>query len=83
MTNKDTNNFLMSSQVMTEMQEAVFQVEAFLDENYKLRRNELNGKLEALELAETPETLEPSETFSPLVGESEGGQLASRNSTVY
>ena len=72
MTNKDKNNFLMSSQVMTEMQEAVFQVEAFLDENYKFRRNELNGKLEAKELFKTSETLEPSETFSPLVGESEG-----------
>lgn len=72
MTNKDKNNFLMSSQVMTEMQEAVFQVEAFLDENYMFRRNELNGKLEALELTEASETIETPETFSPPAGESEG-----------
>lgn len=35
-----------ASQVMTEMQEAIYQVEAFLSENYQFRRNLLSGKTE-------------------------------------
>ena len=35
-----------SSEVMTEMQDVIYQVEAFLSENYQFRRNLLNGKTE-------------------------------------
>ena len=35
-----------ASQAMTEMQEAIYEVEAFLSENYQFRRNILSGKTE-------------------------------------
>lgn len=41
-----------SPQKMTEMQEALYQVEAFLNENYRFRRNVLNGKVEINTLTE-------------------------------
>ena len=35
-----------SSEVMTEMQGVIYEVEAFLSENYQFRRNLLSGKTE-------------------------------------
>lgn len=42
----NTKNTDKSSQAMTEMQEAIYEVEAFLSENYRFRRNILSGKTE-------------------------------------
>ena len=39
-----TNLISDSSEVMNEMQDVIYQVEAFLSENYHLRRNLLSGK---------------------------------------
>ena len=53
---KDLKNkeSLESSQVMTEMQGAIYEVEAFLNENYEFRCNVLNGKVEMRESGEKP-----------------------------
>ena len=40
-----------SSEVMNEMQNVIYQVEAFLSENYHLRRNLLSGKTELAPVA--------------------------------
>lgn len=61
-TKDKTIQSLESLQAMTEMQEAVYEVEAFLNENYLFRRNVLNGKLEMQELGESAETTETSKT---------------------
>lgn len=42
----NNHNESSASQAMTEMQEALYQVEAFLNENYQFRRNLLSGKTE-------------------------------------
>ena len=44
---KNQSNFISdSSEAMNEMQDVIYQVEAFLSENYHLRRNILSGKTE-------------------------------------
>ncbi|MCQ2244622.1 MAG: hypothetical protein MJZ32_10240 [Bacteroidaceae bacterium] len=53
---------LESSQVMTEMQGAIYEVEAFLNENYEFRCNVLNGKVEMRELGEKPGASRDSKT---------------------
>ena len=43
---KTKNLISESSEVMTEMQGVIYQVETFLSENYQFRRNLLSGKTE-------------------------------------
>ena len=50
-----SNQSLVSLQPMTEMQEAICEVEAFLSENYLFRRNLLNGKKEVKPLPDPPQ----------------------------
>lgn len=55
MNENKTIESLESSQVMTEMQGTIYEVEVFLNENYEFRCNVLNGKVEMRELGEKPE----------------------------
>lgn len=48
--------------MMTEMQGAIYEVEAFLNENYEFRCNVLNGKVEMRESGEKPEASRDSKT---------------------
>lgn len=62
MNENKTIESLESSQVMTEMQGAIYEVEAFLNENYEFRCNVLNGKVEMRESGEKPEVSGDSKT---------------------
>ena len=54
-TMKNQSNFISdSSEVMNEMQDVIYQVEAFLSENYHLRRNILSGKTELALVGDEP-----------------------------
>lgn len=46
MNQNKSKSIIEASVVMTEMQGAIYEVEAFLGENYLFRRNLLNGKVE-------------------------------------
>ena len=52
---KNQSDFISdSSEAMNEMQDVIYQVEAFLSENYHLRRNILSGKTELAPVGDEP-----------------------------
>ena len=52
---KNQSNFISdSSEAMNEMQDVIYQVEAFLSENYHLRRNILSSKTELALVGDEP-----------------------------
>jgi hypothetical protein len=64
---EENNNFISeSSEVMTEMQDVIYKVEAFLSENYQFRRNLLSGKTE---MAPVSSNTEAEPKWQPVTAE--------------